>query len=134
MLDLPLTAWYTDGGRVQDEALRKVLHTQVPQRLNNLFFSTRKPLKIPLHTLSLSETLLLQVINTTQLLNHTNPTVACGCWMCQQTGPFQVISIPINVSKPFPLNCSFTKRPTASTLSPVPLPIQPLFACRVPHR
>jgi hypothetical protein len=55
----------SDGGRVQDEALQKVLHTQVPQRLNDLFFPTRRPLKIPLHMLSLSETLLLQVINTT---------------------------------------------------------------------
>jgi hypothetical protein len=112
----------SDGGGVQDEAFQKVLHTQVPQRLNDLFFLTRKPLKIPLHTMSLSETLLLQVIDTThQLLNHTNPTLACGCWMCQQTGPSQVIASPINISTPFTLNCSFTKKPTASTLSPVPL-------------
>jgi hypothetical protein len=112
----------SDGGGVQDEALRKVLHTQVLQRLNDLFFPTRKPLKIPLHMLSLSETLLLQVINTThQLLNHTNPTLAHGCWMCQQTGPSQVITSPINISTTFTLNCSFTERPTASTLTPVPL-------------
>jgi hypothetical protein len=96
------------------------LHTQVPQRLNDLFFPTRKPLKIPLHMLSLSETLLLQVINTTRLLlNHTNPTLAHGCWMCQQARPSQVISSPINISTLFTLSCSFTKRPTASTLSPV---------------
>jgi hypothetical protein len=70
----------SDGGGVQDQAYKKVLHTQVPQVLDNLFFPTRKPLKIPLHTLSLSETLCLQVINTTnQLLNHTNPTLAHGC-------------------------------------------------------
>jgi hypothetical protein len=72
----------SDGGGVQDQAYKKVLHTQVPQVLDNLFFPTRKPLKIPLQTLSLSETLLLQVINTThQLLNHTNPTLAVvvGC-------------------------------------------------------
>jgi hypothetical protein len=56
----------SDGGTVQDEALWKVLQTQVPQRLNDLFFPTKKPLKIPLHTLSLSKTLLLQAINTTQ--------------------------------------------------------------------
>jgi hypothetical protein len=118
-----------DAGRVQDEALRKVLHTQVPQRLNDLFFPTRKPLKIPLHMLSLSETLLLHVINTThQLLNHTNPTLVHGCWMCQQTGPSQVITSPINISTPFSINCSFTKRPTASTLSPVPLS-QPAPLC-----
>jgi hypothetical protein len=77
----------SDGGGAQDQAYKKVLRTQVPQVLNNLFFPTRKPLKIPLHMLSLSETLHLQVINTThQLLNHTNPTLACGCWMCQRTG------------------------------------------------
>jgi hypothetical protein len=81
----------------------KVLHTQVPQRLNDLFFPTRKPLKIPLHTLFLSETLLLQVINTThQLLHHTNPTLAHGCWVCQWTGPSQVIASPINISTPLP--------------------------------
>jgi hypothetical protein len=108
----------SDGGGVQDEALRKVLPTQVPQRLNDLFFPTRKPLKIPLHTLSLYETLLLLVINTThQLLNHTNPTLARGCWMCQQTGPSQVIASPINISAPLTLNCSFTKRPITATLS-----------------
>jgi hypothetical protein len=119
----------SDGGGVQDEALQKVLHTQVPQRPNDLFFPTRKPLKIPLHTPSLSETLLLQVINTTHhLLNHTNSIVAHGCWMCQQTGPSQVIASPINVSTPFTLNCSFTNRPTASTLSPVPLS-QPAPLC-----
>jgi hypothetical protein len=108
----------SDGGGVQDQAYKKVLRTQVPQVLDNLFFPTRKPLKIPLQTLFLSETLLLQVINTT---HHTNPTLACGCWMCQQTGPSQVITSPINISTPLTLNCSFTKRPTASTLSPVPL-------------
>jgi hypothetical protein len=32
----------SDGDGVQDEALQKVLHTQVPQRVNNLFFPTRK--------------------------------------------------------------------------------------------
>jgi hypothetical protein len=37
----------SDGGRVQDEGLQKVLHTQVPQSLKDLFFPTRKPLKIP---------------------------------------------------------------------------------------
>jgi hypothetical protein len=78
----------SDGGGVQDQAYKKVLLTQVPQVLDNLFFPTRKPLKIPLQTLSLSETLLLQVINTThQLLNHTNLTLAHGCWKCHQTGP-----------------------------------------------
>jgi hypothetical protein len=49
----------SDGGGAQDQAYKKVLRTQVPQVLNNLFFPTRKPLKIPLHMLSLSETLLL---------------------------------------------------------------------------
>jgi hypothetical protein len=133
MLDLPHLG-ISDAGTVQGEALWKVLHTQVPQRLNDLFFPTRKPLKIPLHTLSLSETLLLQVINTThQLLNHTNPTLACWCWMYQWTGPSQVIASPINVSTPLTLNCSFTKKLTASILSPVPLSSQPLFACRVPQ-
>jgi hypothetical protein len=79
--------------------------------------------------LSLSETLLLQVINIThQLLNHTNLTLARGCWMCQWTGPSQVITSPINISTPFTLNCSFTKRPTAFTLSPVPLS-QPAPLC-----
>jgi hypothetical protein len=79
--------------------------------------------------LSLSKILLLQVINTIhQLPNHTNPTLACDYWMCQQTGPSQVIAIPINISTPFTLNCSFTKRPTASTLSPVPL-YQPAPLC-----
>jgi hypothetical protein len=124
----------SDGGGVQDEALQKVLHTQVPQRLNNLFFPTRKLLKIPLHMLSLSETLLMQVINTThQLLNHTNPTLAHGCWIWQWTDPSQVIASTINISTPFTLNCSFTKRPTASTLSPVPLSQPALSACRVPQ-
>jgi hypothetical protein len=119
----------SDGGRVQDEALWKVLHTQVPQRLNDLFFPTRKPLKIPLHMLSLSETFLLQVINIThQLLNHTNLTLARGFWMCQWTGPSQVITSPINISTHFTLNCSFTKRPTASTLSSVSLS-QPALLC-----
>jgi hypothetical protein len=49
----------SDGGGVQDETYKKVLRTHVPQVLNNLFFPTRKPLKITLHMLSLSETLLL---------------------------------------------------------------------------
>jgi hypothetical protein len=112
----------SDGGGVQDQAYKKVLRTQVPQVLNNLFFLTRKPLKIPLHMLSLSETFLLQVINITyQLFNHTNPTLARGCWMCPRTGPSQVISNPINVSISLTLNCYFAKRPNASTLSPVPL-------------
>jgi hypothetical protein len=72
--------------------------------------------------LSLSETLLLQVISTThQLLNHTNPTLAHDCWMCQWTGSSQVIASHINISIPLTLNCSFTKRVTSSTLSPVPL-------------
>jgi hypothetical protein len=119
----------SDESGVQDEALWKVLHTQVPPRLNDLFFPTKKPLQIPLHKLSLSETLLLQVINTThQLLNHTNPILAHGCWMCQQTGSSQVIARPINVSTPLTLNCSFTKKPTTSTLSPVPL-FQPAPLC-----
>jgi hypothetical protein len=124
----------SDGGRVQDEALRKVLHTQVPQRLNDLFFPTRKPLKIPLHTLPLSKTFLLQVINTAhQLLNHINPTLAHGCWMCQWTGPSQVIASPINISTPFTLNCSFTKRPPPPLFPQFPSPSQPLFTCRVPQ-
>jgi hypothetical protein len=112
----------SDEGRVQDEVLWKVLHTQVLQRLNDLFFPTRKPPQIPLHKLSLSETFFLQVINTThQLLNHTNPTLAHGYWVCQQTGHSKVITSPINVSTPLTLNCSFTKKLTTSTLSPVPL-------------
>jgi hypothetical protein len=122
----------SDGGGVQDQAYKKVLHTQVPQVLDNLFFPTRKPLKIPLQTLSLSEILLLQVINAThQLLNHTNPTVAHGCCMCQRTGSSQVIASPINISIPLTLNCSFTKRPTTSTFSPSSS--QPLSAYRVPQ-
>jgi hypothetical protein len=39
----------SDGGGVQDQAYKKVLHTQVPQVLDNLFFPTKKLLKIPLH-------------------------------------------------------------------------------------
>jgi hypothetical protein len=32
----------SDGGGVQDQAYKKVLCTQVPQVLDNLFFPTRK--------------------------------------------------------------------------------------------
>jgi hypothetical protein len=66
----------SDGGGVQVQAYKKVLCTQVPgvpQVLANLFFPTRKPLKIPLHMLSLSETLLLQVINTN--INYSTTSV-----------------------------------------------------------
>jgi hypothetical protein len=37
----------SDGGRVQDEAFQKVLYTQVPQRLKDLFFPSESLSKFP---------------------------------------------------------------------------------------